>query len=138
MSSFQKKTHNPLDLIKQFWPDADVSHITYDETLRKGDFSVIRESTHDGTLVFTLEVLQEALLGLVNGTSYCTLHDIDWDKGVYIRYTVGSMRHAVVFGDVKLGCSDTQLYSGQKERIRMPVKCEYVYKEKINEFIRAM
>jgi len=133
MSSFQKKTHNPLDLIKQFWPDANTSHITYDGSLRKGDFSVIRESTHDGTLFFTLEVLQKALLGLVNGTSYCTSHDIDWDRLVKVQYRVGSIRHAVVFGDVKLRCSDAQLYSGQRERIRMPVTCEYIYKENNNE-----
>ena len=45
--------YNPVELIKQFWPNASTSHITFDPTLRWSDaeYSVnnIEGSYHDGT-----------------------------------------------------------------------------------------
>lgn len=40
----------PLDQLIRGWP---CDHITYDPKMRKGDYSIIRGSTHDGTLLFT-------------------------------------------------------------------------------------
>ncbi len=42
-----------------------------------------------------------------------------------IKYTIGNMRHVTVFGKVELGYGGK--YPGQKERVRIPVKCEYAY-----------
>lgn len=34
-------SRNPLELIKQFWPNADISHIEYDPDLEDGEFKII-------------------------------------------------------------------------------------------------
>lgn len=129
MSGFKKERHNPIELIKSFWPEANVDHITFDPDLRKGDFNIIRQSGGDGALLFTIEMLQKGLIDIVNMTSWCTITEPkDWSKVKSIKYTIGKMRHATVFGMIKLRCSETQKYPGQRERIRMPVKCEYIYK----------
>lgn len=128
MSNFKKEHHNPLELIKRFWPEANVDHITYDPNLRKGDFNIIRQSGGDGTLLFTLGMLQKGLIGIANMTSFCASNEPDWSKVKSIKYTVGKMRHATVYGMIYLKCSKTHKYPGQRERIRMPVKCEYIYK----------
>jgi hypothetical protein len=128
MGDFKREIHNPLDLIKRFWPDADVSHITYDPNLSDKDFNVIRQCGGDGTLLFTLEMLQKGLIGIVNMESFCKSKEpSDWSKVKSIRYTIGSMKHVTVYGMIKLRCSSEYKYPGQRERVRMPVKCEYIY-----------
>tara|TARA_R110000744_G_scaffold349568_1_gene455221 strand:+ start:43 stop:426 length:384 start_codon:yes stop_codon:yes gene_type:complete len=127
MGEFKKEKHNPIKLIKTFWPNANVEHITYDPKLKKGEYNIIRQCGGDGTLAFTFEMLQKGLIDIVNGRSFFKKTEPDWDKVKYIKYTVGDMKHATVYGMIKLKCSKTQKYTGQKERIRMPVKCEYVY-----------
>lgn len=127
MSNFKREKHNPLNLIKNFWPDADATHIKYDPNLKKGDFNIIRQSGGDGTLIFTLEMLQEGLINLMNKQSFPTSNEPDWEKLKDITYTLGDMKHATVFGMIFLKCSKTHKYPGQKERIRMPVKCEFIY-----------
>ena len=129
MAHFRRDTINPLAIIEATWPEADVSHITFDPSLREGDFQVIREMQSDGTLIFTHQLLQKALTGVVNGRSYKTTDNVDWDNLLQIKYTVGEMRVATVYGRVHLNCSKTNKYSGQKERVKMWVKCEYVYKD---------
>ena len=127
MGEFKKEKHNPIELIKTFWPNANVEHITYDPKLKKGEYNVIRQCGGDGTLAFTLEMLQKGLIDIVNGHSFFKKTEPDWGKVKYIKYTVGDIKHATVYGMIKLKCSKTQKYPGQRERIRMPVKCEYIY-----------
>lgn len=127
MSDFGRERHNPLELIKKFWPEADSSHIKYDPNLKKGDFNIIRQSGGDGTLMFTLEMLQEGLLNIVNKNAFCTSKEPDWSKVKDVIYTLGDMKHVTVFGMIFLKCSKTHKYPGQRERIRMPVKCEFIY-----------
>ena len=128
MSDFKREYHNPIELIKRFWPEANVSHITYDPNLREGDFNIIRQSGGDGTLLFTLQMLQKGLLGIVNMQSFHKPTEPDWSKVKGVKYTVGKMRHVTVYGMIKLRCSESRKYPGLRERIRMPVKCEYIYK----------
>lgn len=128
MSKFRREKRNPIDLIRKFWPEASTDHITYDPDMKKGDYSIIRQSGGDGTLLFTLAMLQSGLVSIVNQQSYWKpTEPKDWSKVKGIRYVVGPMRHATVFGMIYLKCSETQKYPGKRERIRMPVKCEYVY-----------
>ena len=128
MARFSKNRINPIHVIKGTWPEANVSHITFDPSLREGDFQVIREMQGDGTLIFTHQLLQKALTGIVNGRSYKTTDNVDWDNLLQIKYTVGKMRVATVYRLVHLNCSETKKYSGQRESVKMWVKCEYVYK----------
>jgi hypothetical protein len=132
--SCKREYHNPMELIKQWWPDADVSHITYDPEMRDKDRDYWRmeQSGGDGTLLFTIQMLQSALLPLLNKSTYFKRNEPDWSKVKDIRYTIGKMRHVTVFGMVWLRCSTTSKYPGQKERVRIPVKCEYVIQEEEN------
>lgn len=131
--NFLKCTRDPLKLIKQFWPEmywpgVETNHITYDPNMKKGDYSIVRECGHDGTLIFTSEMFQKGLNGIVNQQSYYKPTEPDWNKVIGINYVIGPMRHVIVFGMLKLGISKTRLYPGQRERIRIPVKCTYVMK----------
>ncbi|MEE8299463.1 MAG: hypothetical protein V3R67_08815 [Thermodesulfobacteriota bacterium] len=127
MNGFKKEKHNPVELLNQFWPGNDFSHITYDENLRRGEYDVIRQSGSDGTLMFTIEMLQNALINIAKMHSHYTKTEPkDWSKVKGIRYTLGPMKHATVYGMIHLRCSKTHKYPGQRERVRMPVKCEYI------------
>ena len=134
MRNFRKERHNPIELINNFWPNATTEHITFDPSLKKGDYSINKESGGDGTMMFTIEMLQDCLINIVNMESVClsTVPE-NWDDVIGMRYTVGLMKHATVFGMIKLKCSKTNKYPGQLERVRMPVKCEYIYKDNPNE-----
>ena len=130
MSDFRKELLDPMELIKQWWPDADVSHITYAPDMKgsERDYWRIEESGGDGTLLFTIEMLQKALLPLLNKTTcFKGSEPEDWAKVKDIKYTIGKIRHATVFGMIYLKCSKSHKYPGLRERVRIPVKCEYVY-----------
>tara|TARA_R110000751_G_scaffold152946_5_gene258118 strand:- start:1313 stop:1708 length:396 start_codon:yes stop_codon:yes gene_type:complete len=131
MSKFKRERHNPIDLMKQWWPDVDISHITYDPSMKPSERQYWRmgNSASDGTKIFTIEMLQKSLLPLLNGTStYRPEEPKDWSTVKGINYTIGNISHAIVYGMIYLDCSKTQKYSGQRERVRIPVRCEYVYK----------
>lgn len=129
-SNFTKQFHNPVELIKQWWPDADISHIEYDPTMKAcdRDYWRIEQSGGDGTLTFTIDMLQNALLPLINKTTYYNLTPKeDLARATGIKYKIGKIRHATVFGMIYLRCSTEHKYPGQRERVRIPVKCEYQY-----------
>lgn len=130
MSGFRKELHDPMELIKTWWPDADVSHITYDPNMKAGDrdYWRIEQTGGDGTMTFTIEVLQKALIPLLNKSTFARKTEPkDWSKVRDIKYTIGKIRHVTVFGMILLRCSKTHKYPGQRERVRIPVKCEYAY-----------
>ena len=127
---FTKQHHDPIELMKSYWPDADISHITYDENMKPSDRQYWRmwNIGGDGTLLFTIQMMQKCLLPLINGNCfYLPEGPEDWSKVKGIKYTIGRMSHATVFGMIKLGCSNDRKYPGQQERVRIPVKCEIVY-----------
>jgi len=117
MSNFRRDKYNPKDIIKQFWPNADSSHITYNPDLKDSqrDYWVRRETGHDGTLYFTYEMFQKALIELMNKHSYCSSRPPEFEKVKDIKYTLGPMKHSVVFGQIKLKCSEEDFYPGQQE-----------------------
>lgn len=106
-----------MEQIARFWPTVKVEHITYDPKLFKGEFNIVRGSTHDGTLIFTHENIQRVLLPVVNGT--CFMKGKEPTPGAKIKdvhYTIGPMRYAATFAPTKM-----------RERIRMAVIGEYIY-----------
>jgi len=126
--NFTRERHNPITLIKFFWPDADSSHITYKPDMTKGDYEIINGCGHDGTRFFTHQMMQKSLVRLLNmQTHFKCKPPTDWKKVKAIKYTIGPMKHAAVFGRILLRCSKKNKYLGMKERIRIPVKCEFVY-----------
>lgn len=130
MSDFSRGYHNPMELIKQYWPDADTSHIEYDPNMKSADreYWRIESCGHDGTLMFTVEMFQKCLLPLLNRTThYVSSAPDDWGKVKDIKYKIGRIRHAIVYGKVELRCGGK--YPGLRERVRIPVICKYVYKD---------
>ena len=131
-SKFTREIYNPKELIEKLWPDADSSHITYDKNFNNADrdYYVRRQCGHDGTSIFTVEMFQKAFIELINKQAYAAKRLPDDSKQlVDIKYIVGPMKHATVFGQIKLRCSETNLYPGQKERVKMAVKVEYIYQD---------
>lgn len=126
-NSFRKERHNPIELMRTWWPDADLSHIDYDPDMKKGEYNIIRQSGGDGTMAFTIEMLQKTLLPIVNKQSfYKPKEPDDWGKVKNIRYKIGPIRHAICFGMIYLKCSKEHKYPGQRERVRMPVCCDII------------
>ena len=125
---FSRQKHNPMEVIAGLCPGADVSHITYDPCMWAGQYYIINQCGHDGTLMFTYQMFGESLLRLINRkTCFIPTEPKDWDTVRDIKYTIGPMRHVIVFGRVKLRCSENPM-PGQRERIRIPVICEYILK----------
>jgi len=71
MSNWRRERIDPIAYLSQL--GITVDHITYDPKMRKGDFSVIRQSAHDGTYTFTYELIAKTLQGVVNKLSYYKL-----------------------------------------------------------------
>jgi len=131
--SSSREKHNPIELMKSLWENLDeksLSHITYDPKMKDSsrDFFMIRGCGGDGTLYFTISMFEDSFLPLLNMVATHASNPPDQDKTLKsIHYTIGTVRHATVYGRIKLRCSKTNLYSGQRERVRFPVKVTYIY-----------
>lgn len=106
---------NPLDIAKDFWPDADMSHITFDPNIDH-EYKIIRQGGGDGTLSHTLDTLANIFRTLENKCSYYIPNPVQ-AKG----YKVGWISHVKAYGKVELRCGGK--YPGLTERFTMPVKC---------------
>jgi len=117
--------NNPMDYLNHFWPDIDNRHITYEPQMKGSEREYWRreQSTHDGTLWYTIELFERLLMPLMNRESY---YKPTFEKGMIVReikYTIGKIRHMTLFGKVELPCG---VFDGQRERLVMPVRCTYV------------
>ena len=99
-------------------------HITMNKKLSRinnAQYDIIRQSSHDGTALFTLELLVDAVKGLINKESYFKSDNID---NVFdIEYEIGLISMVSVFGKVDLPCGN---FRGMKQRVRIPVKCKLI------------
>lgn len=130
MSNFERNRCNPVELMKKYGFN-QLDHITFDPELKKGDYSINRQIGHDGTYFFTYNMLIEALGSLAMMQSYWKpMGEPPYDKLIRIEYTVGEMTHVIAYGRVDLKCGGN--YPGQTERIRIPVKCRYIYQDENN------
>lgn len=124
--NFERYLEDPMELMRGRF-GFDPYNITYDPSLWKGDYSIVRQQTHDGTFSFIFEMQAKIFGLLLLRRSFHVANPPDLKRLRDIRYTIGKLRTAVVYGLVKLPCSDTILYPGQRERYRLPVKVEYIY-----------
>lgn len=117
MSKFERHRINPIEWMRnRGWP---VDHITYDPKMRRGDYSINRQSAHDGTLLFTEELIHKALVHLAMKASYHKPREAEFTAAKSVQYVVGPLRLATVFGAVDLPAGR---YPGQRERVRVPVR----------------
>lgn len=111
---------HPFDLFRTLGvnPDTLPPWITFDpETATQ--YVIRRGSTHDGTHMFTYELIRDLLEGVASRTAMCNSDpwsDEDWP---HVRYALGWVRHAITFGRYRLPCG---LYPAQQEVFNMPVR----------------
>ncbi len=83
-------------------------------------YEIIRSSTHDGTMVFTKELLMSVLSPIVNRVSFFKPEEpTDMSK---VRYEIGLIKLETDFREkVTLPCGE---FPGQVEKTTLPVKME--------------
>jgi hypothetical protein len=113
----------PMEAFKYFGLEMP-EWITFNPKLTKrngAQYDIIRQTTHDGTLIFEKELIGKTIENLANKSSFCK---IDNQEGVIDRkYEVGYISIATVFEIVELPIGK---YPGEKQRARLPVKCTVV------------
>ena len=125
---------NPIKLIPKLFKidehdaiDYTLGHIHYDESLDDDyDYRIIRQSTHDGTHLFTLMLIGEALEPLVKKGTYCR-NDLTEDQAkslVDIEYTIGNIELETVYGTMQK--LDGEIL-GVTDIVTIPVRCHYVF-----------
>jgi hypothetical protein len=102
------------------WENEDHAHISYDPSV-VCQYERREGCSHDGTLIFVRELAQRVLLPLMEGRSF--FKPEGQPKAMIPRYTVGRIKHVVVFGTVDLPIGR---YPGQRERILMPVRVNWI------------
>lgn len=102
-------------------------NIEYVENLEP-EYRIARRQSHDGTMIFTHDLIGEIANLLLKRESYYKLTEPDWSKVTDIKYKVGPMEIQSKFGQVNLPCGK---YSGVTEDMILPVRCEYIYQESI-------
>lgn len=116
-----RKEYYTIDEVCNMYEIETPKHITTNEKLNRlnaGQFDIVRQSSHDGTLIFTKELLGIAIENLINKTAYYTKDNME---GVTdIQYEIGLISLATVFGVVDLPVGR---YQGVRQRVRIPVKC---------------
>lgn len=127
-AGFTREKLNPVEMAARLGSELP-GHIKFDPSLKMNhaQYKIIRQQSHDGTGVFTNQLLMDALLPLVNICSYYKPSPPDPTRTVIaVKYTIGYLWLTTVFGQVDLsaGC-----YPGLLERVRIPVICEFVYAE---------
>ena len=103
------------------------NHISCNPNLnnRNGaQYQIIRESTHDGTGIFTKELIGDVIRNLANKTSYAIGQNLQ--NVVKVEYEVSNISVACVYGNFDINGIKMQ---GQRERMRISVICKLTYKD---------
>jgi hypothetical protein len=121
MSNFRKERLTLDEVMRSVGAEwTGEPHIAFDPNL-KHQYRIIRQQSHDGTQIFTCQMMEDALMNLFRRNSYYAPMGLPAED-VDIFYTVGPIRLVTVHGKVNLPAGR---YPGQRERITIPVRCEY-------------
>lgn len=105
-----------------------LGHIIFDESIDNDyDYQVIRSSSHDGTFLFTANLIAEALEPLVNRTTYCKkdLTEDQLKEVIGIDYTIGNIRLESEYGKVTVKSGEID---GVTQTVSIPVRCKYTFR----------
>ncbi len=122
---FKKEYVNPESVCVNMMGIALPEHITINPNLTKktgAQYEIIRGSSHDGTLLFTCQLLAKCMEPVVNKKSYWKGQNLEGVKDV--KYEIGVISMATVFGRVKVPAGEI---NGERQRVRMAVKCTLIY-----------
>jgi len=124
MLKSSREYYNIEDVCKMF--DMELpDHITVNPKLNRreeGQYDIVRQTTHDGTMLFTRELLGRTIENIINKASHYTANPPN-KKVTDIKYEVGLISLATVYGNVELPAGN---YPGEKQRARMSVKCTLI------------
>jgi hypothetical protein len=73
-------------------------------------------------MLFTEELIQRTLVDIVNKCAYFKPREAEFKAAADVRYIVGPLRLATVYGSVSLPLSKTRKFPGLRQRTRMAVK----------------
>lgn len=96
-------------------------HIVFDPNL-KPQYRIRRASKHDGTTLFSMELMQKALTPLFDLSSYYKPMG-EPPPGMRPTYTIGRIKRFSVYGRVKVPAGEI---FGERECVVIPVRCDYV------------
>ncbi|RNB59446.1 hypothetical protein EDM57_04705 [Brevibacillus gelatini] len=124
---------NPIEYISSilesngYGKNLVLGHIKYDQAVNEDyDYQVIRSSSHDGTILFTMMLVDEALNPIINKTTYCTktITEEELKKLVDIEYIIGDIKM-----ETEIGVQDLPAgrYMGQTDTVYIPVRCRYIF-----------
>lgn len=124
---------NPVEYISQalekrgFGKNLVIGHIKYDQNVNENyDYQVIRSSSHDGTMLFTMMLIDQALDALIGKKTYCTntITNEELKQLTDIEYFIGDIRIETEYGMQDLPAGR---YSGQTDTVYIPVRCKYIF-----------
>jgi hypothetical protein len=98
--------------------------IAYDPKV-KPQYVIRRASKHDGTFVFSKELMLKALMPLFEKSSFF-IPDGYAPNGMEMRYTVGRIKRFSVYGKVRVPVG---MILGQRECVLVPVRYRFVKAE---------
>lgn len=101
--------------------NAYIGHIKFDKDIDK-QYEIIRQSTHDGTLLFTDNLIAKALDELLQMRTYYIPDNPEWDSIEAINYIVGEGVITSDFGEKNINGMKIQ---GQTDTLTIPVRCNY-------------
>ena len=122
---WRRERWNPIGYLEKARPQWPRGHIMFDPslTMLRHQYCRVEQCTDDGTWLFFTDLMDKLLVPLVNQLSYATNRPPNLAIHAGIRYRVGMIHIARVFGQVHI-CDG--MFPGQRTRVRMPVACEYV------------
>jgi len=129
MTNTNEEILNPIEIMEGYgWK---IPHVTFDSNLQKGRDSegcevheIVRRSAHDGTLAFTIELLQISLIDLANKDLVCKEWKINIENLLRdIHYTIGNIHLVSTSGMVELPAGN---FPGVIQEVRIPVKIKYI------------
>lgn len=132
--NFKRTFINPMRFISNrmgLEGEAVIEHITYNPNLTKrngAQFERRLYQRHDGTMIFTAQLISELLAPVLNMQSCPKEHEARMDM-VRVEYEIGDIRLATVF-HIEDGIEiNGNKMPGQREKATMPVKCTIFLKD---------
>ncbi|MHB1310591.1 MAG: hypothetical protein ACYC3L_01145 [Gemmatimonadaceae bacterium] len=103
---------NPVQIAQNWFKQPCPDFVTYDPNVQP-DFWITRRMTHDGTLMFSMEIASDVIAPIYQRA-------VGFDNPMRnTRYVIGDARVAVAYGRYKLRCG---VFPAQMESWTLPVR----------------
>lgn len=120
MTNWHRMKVNPVEYLAKRGIVAP--HIVFDPSVSP-QYRIVRQSAHDGTMIFTQELIENTLTPLIAKASFYRPNPPTEAQEDAVIYRVGWLWISTVIGMVDLPCGRRH---GERQRTRLPVVCEYM------------